>query len=115
MVKDKAGKVLGMLTLEDVLETLVGDIEEELDVMPTDFVAAGRGKWAVGGGVRVGSLEQSTGIQTGADRAAHLADLLEESLTVPAKPGVAVVIGTGKFTIQKVRRGRALIILVEAA
>lgn len=115
IVKDDAGRVLGMLTLEDVLETLVGDIEEELDVMPTDFVAAGRGKWAVGGGVSIGSLEQSAGILTGADRALSLADLLEASLTVPAKPGVVTVVGTGKFTIQKVRRGRALITLVEAA
>lgn len=115
IVKDNAGKVLGMLTLEDVLETLVGDIEEELDVMPTDFVAAGRGKWAIGGGVSIGSIEQSTGVQTGAHRTTNLADLLEKSLTVPAKPGVVTVIGTGKFTIQKVRRGRALITLVEAA
>ena len=31
MVRDKDQKVLGMLTLEDVLEEIVGDIEDEHD------------------------------------------------------------------------------------
>jgi putative hemolysin len=32
IVRDKDGKVVGLLTLEDVLEEIVGDIEDEHDV-----------------------------------------------------------------------------------
>ena len=31
MVRDDAGKVLGLITLEDILEEIVGDIEDEHD------------------------------------------------------------------------------------
>jgi CBS domain containing-hemolysin-like protein len=31
LVRDSEGKILGMLTLEDVLEEIVGDIEDEHD------------------------------------------------------------------------------------
>src|SRR5207302_690877 len=31
MVRDDAGKILGLLTLEDVLEEIIGDIEDEHD------------------------------------------------------------------------------------
>jgi CBS domain containing-hemolysin-like protein len=31
LVRDDAGKILGMLTLEDVLEEIIGDIEDEHD------------------------------------------------------------------------------------
>lgn len=115
IVKDGRGGIVGMLTLEDVLETLVGDIEEELDAGPTDFVAAGRGKWTVGGGVSVGSIETSTGFELGADGSIALADLLERELQDDARPGACAIVGKCKLTVQKVRRGRALFTLVEAA
>lgn len=115
IVKDAAGDVVGMLTLEDVIETLVGDIEEELDAEPTDFVAAGRGKWTVGGGVGVGSIQKAMGLEPGADGSMSLADLLERELRGDARPGACAIVGKCKFTVQKVRRGRALITLVEAA
>lgn len=115
IVKDAGGDIVGMLTLEDVLETLVGDIEEELDAGPTDFVAAGRSKWTVGGGVSVGSIEKTTGLELGADGAIALADLLERELQDVLRPGAYAIVGKCKLTVQKVRRGRALITLVEAA
>ena len=46
LVRDDAGKILGLITLEDVLEEIVGDIEDEHD-RPTPKVVlrrAGRGR-----------------------------------------------------------------------
>ncbi|MGF1657527.1 MAG: hypothetical protein ACFCU3_11190 [Verrucomicrobiales bacterium] len=115
IVKNGSGVVVGMLTLEDVLEVLVGDIEGELDSGPTDFIAAGRGKWTVGGGVSLGAIAQSAGFEIGEDHSQSLADLLEQKLPGDAKPGVCVIIGKCRLTVQKVRRGRSQITLVEGA
>jgi CBS domain containing-hemolysin-like protein len=44
LVRDDAGKVLGLLTLEDVLEEIVGDIEDEHD-RPTPKMRLVRRRW----------------------------------------------------------------------
>src|SRR5207248_7812932 len=41
LVRDDAGKILGLLTLEDVLEEIIGDIEDEHD-RPTPKLAVRR-------------------------------------------------------------------------
>ncbi|HVK09444.1 MAG TPA: CBS domain-containing protein, partial [Gemmataceae bacterium] len=62
LVRDGAGRVAGMVTLEDIIEELVGDIEDEFDRLPTHVVPSGHG-WVVGGGVTPAVLKQATGIE----------------------------------------------------
>jgi putative hemolysin len=61
LVRDARGEVRGMLALEDIIEELVGEIEDEYDRLPTHAVASGPG-WLVGGGVTLGRLREATGI-----------------------------------------------------
>jgi Hemolysins and related proteins containing CBS domains len=56
------GKIVGMVTMEDMLEQMVGEIEDEYDRLPNQLVATGRG-WIVGGGLLLASLERRTGIK----------------------------------------------------
>jgi CBS domain containing-hemolysin-like protein len=44
VVRDKAGHVLGLITLEDILEEIVGELEDEHDVPPQQTVVRKRGK-----------------------------------------------------------------------
>lgn len=50
LVRDAANQAVGMITLEDILEELVGDIQDEYDRLPTHAVPSGHA-WVVGGGI----------------------------------------------------------------
>nr|MDQ3331015.1 hemolysin family protein [Planctomycetota bacterium] len=49
LVKDASGSVVGMITLEDILEEFIGDIRDEYDRLPS-YVTASGAAWIVGGG-----------------------------------------------------------------
>jgi putative hemolysin len=66
LVRDAAGKIVGMITLEDILEELVGEIEDEYDRLPAHVVPSGRA-WVAGGGVGLGRLKEATGMDLAAD------------------------------------------------
>jgi putative hemolysin len=66
LVRSGPGKVLGMVTLEDIVEELVGDIQDEYDLLPVYAAASGNG-WVVGGGVGLDRLQELTGVALTAD------------------------------------------------
>jgi len=42
LVRDETDKVLGMITLEDIVEELVGDIQDEHDLLPVHVIRSGK-------------------------------------------------------------------------
>ncbi|HWA98013.1 MAG TPA: CBS domain-containing protein, partial [Pirellulales bacterium] len=61
LVRDRDQNVVGMVTLEDILEELIGDIQDEYDRSPAHVISSGVG-WVMGGGVSLDRLEQETGV-----------------------------------------------------
>lgn len=62
LVKDQSGMVLGMVTLEDIIEELVGEIHDEFDRIPTHLNRVGNG-WIAGGFVSLNHLRDIAGIE----------------------------------------------------
>jgi putative hemolysin len=110
LVRDPEGKVLGLITLEDILEELVGDIQDEFDRMPRHITPSGN-QWVVGGGATLGRLRQATGRpDLGQDAAADspLTDWLQHHYPEPFKGGDVVRVDGLRVLIRKVRRQKVL-------
>ncbi len=105
IVRDTQGRCLGLITLEDLIEELVGELEDEFDRLPRHIHALSGGTWMFGGGVPAREVT----VKLGAPAVAAIGTLaawLERELGQPPKPGQVLRHEGVEFVVRRVRRGR---------
>jgi len=114
LVRDQDNRVVGMVTLEDLLEEMVGDIEDEFDHLPAHVAASGRG-WVVGGGTNPDKLLNIAGIALppldGANASLpvrHVSDWVCHQLDEPLRGGEIIERGPIRLVVRKIRRQKVL-------
>lgn len=112
LICDAQQRVLGMVTLEDLMEELVGDIEDEFDHLPAHASAIGRG-WVVGGGISSEKLRTVTGLELPSLDVAgvpirHLSDWICGQLSGSLRGDEVVEHGSLRVVVRKVRRNKVL-------
>ena len=61
IVVDEYGRVVGLITLEDVLEELFGEISDEFDFEGPELMPVGPGEWLAAGTISISRLREAVG------------------------------------------------------
>jgi magnesium and cobalt transporter len=69
IVIDEFGRVAGLITIEDVLEEIVGEIEDEFDVAEDDgdIFALADGTWRISGDTAIERINEQYGLKLAED------------------------------------------------
>ena len=105
VVTDNYGGTLGIVTVEDILEELVGEIWDEHDEVVEDIVQLSENAWRVSGSASLDDLRQIVPIEDAYDSVTVNGWVLEVLGHLP-QPGDAFDYGDLHVTVQKVARRR---------
>lgn len=115
IVVDEYDGVSGLVTIEDLIEEFVGDIQDEYDSENAEYVVLGEGKWRVPGSISLVELEDFTGIEIDNEDCDSLAGLVMTCLDRVPVPGDAFCLIEPRvcFTVEEVKGPRINKVLVE--
>ncbi len=114
IVLDEYGGTSGIVTLEDVVEELTGEIQDEFDQEPPKVIALGEGRYSVDAALSVDEIEEKLGIpeELAPEGVDTIGGLAFDRLGRIARVGDTVEIGDRRIEVARVRGRRILRLLV---
>ena len=106
-VIDEYGTVIGVVTLENVLEQIIGDVEDEFDTEQTNIVPDGPDEWIVLGSTPVDDVERRLGIPYGEAEVDTFSGLLMHHAEHILAPGDRIELTGFVAEVLEVRDDRA--------
>ncbi len=97
------GKVRGLVTMEDIVEELLGDLDDEFDPLPRTFYSPRESFWIVGGGISLTQLARDTGLDL-PRRVEPVSAWFERILKRHPRVGDKLVFRNAEFYVRKIRR-----------
>jgi magnesium and cobalt transporter len=107
MVVDEYGGVAGLITIEDVIEQIVGEIDDEYDVADENNIRAeGDGRYFVRGGTHIEEFNEFFSAQLPEDEFDTIAGLVSQQFGRLPRRGEVVMIQGFEFRIVRADRRR---------
>jgi magnesium and cobalt transporter len=115
LVVDEYGGVCGMATIEDVLEQIVGDIEDEYDFDEDEdnLIPDGAGLWRVKAATEIADFNEVLGTDFSDEDCDTIGGLVLKAAGKLPKRGEHIPIGDFIFTVLRVDSRRLYSVLVE--
>jgi CBS domain containing-hemolysin-like protein len=101
VVVDEYGGTVGIVTLENTIEALVGQIQDEFDTEKSELVRVGENVWEVAGTLSVHELEKITGPLAHNDNTTTASGWMTERLGGFPKPGDSVTAGNFDLRVEE--------------
>ena len=115
MVVDEYGGIAGLVTMEDLIEELVGEISDESDAAGEDVEDLGDGRYRVLARYNVEDLGELFGIELADDDVDSTGGLLTKALGELPRYGASVEIAGLRLTVERIERRRVKTVIVERA
>ena len=115
LVVDEYGGVCGMVTIEDVLEQIVGDIEDEYDFDEDEdnLIPDGAGHWRVKAATEIADFNEALGTMFSDEECDTVGGLVLKAAGKLPKRGERIPIGNLIFTVLRADSRRLYSVLVE--
>lgn len=114
LVVDEYGALMGLITLEDILEEIVGQIDDEHDEPETGLTPADDGSLQIEGDMSIRDLNREMGWSLPDEEATTLAGLVIHEARVIPKPGQVFVFHGLRFKILGRQRNQITLLEVRA-
>jgi putative hemolysin len=102
IVVDEYGATAGIVSVEDVVEEIVGDIEDEFDLPDSTLDWQSDGKVAVSGSMTIDDFNESVGTDLPVGRSRTMAGLAFDELGRRPEPGDNATVGGVELLVQEV-------------
>jgi Mg2+/Co2+ transporter CorB len=106
LVVDEYGEVQGLITLEDIIEEIVGEISDEHDIVVQGVRPQPDGSVNVDGAVPIRDLNRAMGWQLPDDEATTIAGLVIHEARIIPEPGQAFTFHGFRFQVLRKNRNR---------
>lgn len=112
MVLNEHGSIVGLITLEDVLEEIVGEISDEHEPTAENIIQLKQGGWLVNASTPLEQLRPILGVSVESESSLTLGGFLIEQLQHLPKKGERILYKGFYFQVQKASPKRVLQVLI---
>lgn len=113
VVVDEYGGAVGMVTLDNVLAELVGEIQDEFDSEQTEYRRIGDGEYLLDGGIALHDLNDLLGTKLNSPEVSTLGGFVTRRVGHLPKPGEVVRFDGFDFTVQQTDGRRVVNVLAK--